>query len=625
MQPFATPPELPADSAHNADVDGAAFDGATLAGNPLNNSADENGEIAPLQSGARVGPYEVRAHVGDGGMASVYRAWHTGLHREEALKIPRQQGRFGPEAAFVRRLLAEARTVAALHHPNIAVIHAVSEADAPLQYFSMELVGGGDLARLLEERGSLSPDESLPILSQIASALDYAHASGVIHRDIKPANVLLGSEGNAKVVDFGISRAGEELGGTRLTRTGMIVGTPEYMSPEQSGSGDAVGSGTDIYSLGVVAYEMLCGAPPFVAGDGVNRLSILMKHVGEAPEAPTRRAPDLPPAASAVVLKALAKKPEDRFATCGEFVQSLASSLEGATFLGGIRGRRARALTAMRAPARPTTRAFSDAAGTVEMEAATQKALRVSRLTTLIAGIGGLLAGAIFVWSWLGRDDAPPSLPAVVPKTVVSRPAPTRIPQQLPPQISAASPELKTPASLKRIETRKEILPFKRRKRSSSNLARGQKKIVQTGRNGQAVVREEIVTRDGKIASRRILSRRVVRAPRDEITTLGTRAEATRPVAPRPIRAAQPRAAPTPDIIVRAKPKPRVRSGTKRAAPRRLAPAKPRARVRTEVRAKARAVRRAPRRIAPRRGVRRNKPRRTPRRRPRGGDAPLPP
>jgi len=147
--------------------------------------------MAPLESGERIGPYEIREHVGDGGMASVYKAWHTNLHRFEALKIPRHQHTYGPEAAFLRRLLAEARTSARLHHPHIVAIHNVSEADAPLQYFAMDFVGGCDMARLLESRGRLPVGEALPILNQIASALDYAHSQNVVHRDVKPGNILL--------------------------------------------------------------------------------------------------------------------------------------------------------------------------------------------------------------------------------------------------------------------------------------------------------------------------------------------------------------------------------------------------------------------------------------------------
>lgn len=283
---------------------------------------------APLEEGSRIGPYEVREHIGDGGMAAVYKVWHTGLHRFEALKIPRYQAQRGPEADFLHRLLAEARTAASLQHPNIVAIHNVSDEKSILHYFAMEFVSGNDLATFIAD-GPLPFQQALSILQQIGSALDYAHEHGVIHRDIKPANILLEqteSGPRARVVDFGISRAGEDDGSTRLTRSGMIVGTPEYMSPEQSGSGAAVDHRTDIYSLGIVAYEMLCGDPPFVAGDGVSRMSVLMKQINEVPPSLDQCRPDLSPVAAQAVAKALAKNPDERFSSCSAFINSLSAA-----------------------------------------------------------------------------------------------------------------------------------------------------------------------------------------------------------------------------------------------------------------------------------------------------------
>lgn len=285
-----------------------------------------------LDAGSRVGPYEVRERIGDGGMAAVFKAWHTGLARFEALKIPRHQSTHGPEAEFVRRLLAEARTAAGLQHPNIVAIHSVSDPAAPIQYFSMEFVEGLDLDRLIQQRGRLSLQEALPILRQMAAALDYAHGRGVVHRDIKPANILLTPQGadgqwHVRVVDFGISRAAEDSDSTRLTKSGMIVGTPEYMSPEQAGSGDPVTYRTDLYSLGVVAYEMLCGEPPFTADEGVSRMAILMQHVRAEAKPPVARLPWLHPSASDAILKTLAKDPQERFVTCTDFVTALEAAL----------------------------------------------------------------------------------------------------------------------------------------------------------------------------------------------------------------------------------------------------------------------------------------------------------
>ena len=323
-----------------------------------------------MQIGTRIGPYEIRQPLGQGGMAQVWKAWHLGLHRFEALKIPLlrsteavgqtaigaqiagmgQDTGDGEEAevqkrnseqAFIARFLHEARIGASLRHSHIATIYSVSEVDAPEPYFAMELVEGGDLAELIQVRGRLSLGEALPILEAIASALDYAHAQGVIHRDIKPANVLLEarphgwSPWSPKVVDFGIAHAaraqdtipasGGGLGveHTWLSQDGGIAGTPEYMSPEQAGSGERVGPGSDIYSLGVVAYEMLCGRPPFAAEQDTSPISVLAQHLSDLPPRPSAWHSDLPPALDDALAWALAKSPSQRPASGAEFVHAL--------------------------------------------------------------------------------------------------------------------------------------------------------------------------------------------------------------------------------------------------------------------------------------------------------------
>ncbi len=269
-----------------------------------------------------IGPYRIDGLIGQGGMAAVYRAWHTGLHRHEALKLLPPQMTL--DHSFVERFLTEARTAARLHHPHIATIHTVSEAQAPQPYFTMELVEGGDLADLLQRRDRLSLPEALPILRQVAAALDYAHAQGVIHRDVKPANVLLQEDGHqgwiVKIVDFGIARA-HEGGGARLTKAGMIVGTPEYMAPEQGGSGESVGPPSDQYSLAAVAYEMLCGQPPFPMGADGTAMTVILRHLRDAPPPP----PGLTGVAGQSLLRALAKSPLDRFGSCTQFVEALTS------------------------------------------------------------------------------------------------------------------------------------------------------------------------------------------------------------------------------------------------------------------------------------------------------------
>lgn len=281
-----------------------------------------------MEIGTTYGSHRVDAKLGEGGMADVYKVWNTGLHRYEALKAPKPH--FAHDPTFVNRFLTEARTAASLQHPHIATIHTVSDMQASQPFFTMELVDGGDLAELLRHRGRLELPEAINFLRQIAVALDHAHARGIIHRDVKPANILLQNDGHGgwavKVVDFGIARA-QEAGGARLTKTGMIVGTPEYMSPEQGGSGAKVDHRTDVYSLGVMAYEMLCGQPPFSAGPEGSAITVILSHIREQPRPPLQNVPSIPLPANNAILKALAKDPLDRFSSCTEFVNALAGNV----------------------------------------------------------------------------------------------------------------------------------------------------------------------------------------------------------------------------------------------------------------------------------------------------------
>lgn len=262
--------------------------------------------------------YDIEAEIGRGGSAVVYRAMDVRLRRRVAVKV------LPPELAYrqeVRsRFNREAQTAAQLSHPNIVPIYLVDERDG-LSYFVMQLVSGESLAgRLLRE-----PRPSIPmvrrVLREVSDALAHAHDHGVIHRDIKPDNILLDAEsGRALVTDFGIARAIEE--GSRLTLTGIAVGTPAYMSPEQALGEREVDARTDQYSLGVVAYQMLAGEPPFRA---TNTPAMLMKHISDTPAPLQSFRPDAPPALIAAVDRALAKKPEDRWPDIRQFRDAMLS------------------------------------------------------------------------------------------------------------------------------------------------------------------------------------------------------------------------------------------------------------------------------------------------------------
>ena len=260
--------------------------------------------------------YLIEAEIGRGGMAAVFRALDLRLHRHVAIKA------LPPELAFnsdVRtRFLREAQTAAQLSHPNIVPIYTVDERGG-IVYFVMALVEGESLAARLARQPRLSIDAVRRILGEVADALEYAHSCGVVHRDIKPDNILLDqTTGRAVVTDFGIARAA--AGDARLTQTGVAVGTPAYMSPEQAMGERDLDGRSDQYSLGVVGYQMLVGETPFKAA---NTPAMLVKHLSEVPRAVRERRPDVPDAIASVIDRALAKKPEDRWPSAAAFRDAL--------------------------------------------------------------------------------------------------------------------------------------------------------------------------------------------------------------------------------------------------------------------------------------------------------------
>ncbi|MFI5228182.1 MAG: serine/threonine-protein kinase, partial [Gemmatimonadales bacterium] len=267
-------------------------------------------ELLARLSAALAPAYQVESEIGRGGMAIVYRGRDMRLKRGVAVKL------LPPELAFrddIRsRFLREAEMAARLSHPNIVSIYSVDERDG-LVYFVMGLVEGGSLGDRIRNSGPLPVDEARRVLREVADALAYAHAHGVVHRDIKPDNVLLDTTtGRAMVTDFGIARAAtEEEGSTRLTATGTAIGTPAYMSPEQCAGDRSIDGRSDLYSLGAVAYQMLTGEPPFA---GNSTPAIMVKHVTEAPAPLRSRRADVPADLERIVMRLLEKNPAHRFA-----------------------------------------------------------------------------------------------------------------------------------------------------------------------------------------------------------------------------------------------------------------------------------------------------------------------
>src|SRR5437764_12883203 len=262
--------------------------------------------------------YELESEVGRGGMGIVYCARDRRLKREIAVKV------LPPELSFRadirQRFLREAETAAQLNHPNIVPIYTVEEKDN-LVYFVMAYIKGDNLGQRLQQHGPIPPVEVRRILREVADALAYAHNRNVIHRDIKPDNIIIDEEtGRAMVTDFGIARALTDSGDSRLTATGMAIGTPAYMSPEQSAGDRAIDGRSDLYSLGVVGYQMLCGQTPFVAS---NTPSMLVKHLSERPIPVDERWPDLPTGSTHLLMVDVRKGPHLHFRHAGAFAAAV--------------------------------------------------------------------------------------------------------------------------------------------------------------------------------------------------------------------------------------------------------------------------------------------------------------
>ncbi len=267
----------------------------------------------------KLGKYRIIEEVGRGGFAAVYKAVDTTLDRVVALKVLAPHLLWDP--TFVQRFQREAKVAANLDHSNIVTIHEVGQIEG-VYFFAMQFLEGRTLSQILEAEGPWPVSRVQAIVEQLASALDYAHARGFVHRDIKPSNVIVADEGRATLTDFGLVKAGE---GTKLSTTGVVFGTPEYMSPEQA-EGKKLDARSDVYSLGVVLFEMLAGRAPFVAD---TTPAVMYKHVHEPP--PLDELPSgLPQGVVAVVEKALAKKREARYQSAGEMAAALKQAVSGA-------------------------------------------------------------------------------------------------------------------------------------------------------------------------------------------------------------------------------------------------------------------------------------------------------
>ena len=385
---------------------------------------------------ATLGDYEILAELGMGGMATVFLAHDLQLDRRVAIKLMHPALVAGE--GMVDRFILEARTAASLSHHNIIPIYAV-KVEEDLLFFVMKFVEGRPLDSIIGKEAPLPSDMVRHIVSQVAEALGYAHKRGVIHRDIKPANIMISTDGHPVLTDFGIAKVADKKG---LTMTGATIGTPTYMSPEQCNALPLTGA-SDQYSLGVMAYEMLTGRPPF---DADSVMTIMFKHINEPVRPVLERVKDCPPDLAAAIDRMLAKAPEDRFPTMEEVAQAIhqptiTSENQVRTQLVqfALAGSNRDVLKRVSTPRSPIPSSLIRKPKT-KVVAGSEEKRRLSR-PVLLGGLGLLAAGAVTLavtrpWeknvepniSSIGTDSVPPEpVQLTPPATPVTEPADTQV------------------------------------------------------------------------------------------------------------------------------------------------------------------------------------------------------
>ena len=379
------------------------------------------------------GRYRLGSLLGVGGMAAVYLASDRVLERQVAVKV--LSPLYAQDPGFVERFRREARTAARLSHPNVVAVFD-SGSDAGQHYLVMEYVPGESLAELLAREGRLAPGRAAELAVQVCAALAAAHAQGLVHRDVKPANVLVDREGRVKVTDFGIAKA---TAASTLTATGMVLGTAAYLSPEQA-RGGPVDARSDLYGLGCVLYELLCGSPPFGSGADRPQVALATRHLSELPEPPSRRNPQVGPGLDAVVLTALAKDPAQRYQRATDLQAALGRVLAGQPAAAGPDGLGAAGGVATEPLPRLPVRAGAVPPGMGAVRAGAQRS-GWPRWALVVAGLAiavGLVVAVVLLWpdgagAPAGQEQAGPSTtPAAtsLPSTTAPPPTTTGAPSQ---------------------------------------------------------------------------------------------------------------------------------------------------------------------------------------------------
>jgi predicted Ser/Thr protein kinase len=343
-----------------------------------------------VETTSLLGRYRLENRPSTGGMGSVYAAIDERLNRKVAVKVLKDE--LADDPRFVERFRREARAVAALSHPNIAGIFDYGEDDGR-HFIVMEYIEGRDLARIIREEGVFAPERAARIAAQICAALGHAHNMNIVHRDIKPGNVIVSPGDRVKVTDFGIARAAGE---STLTATGSMLGTAQYLSPEQA-SGGRVGSASDIYSAGVVLFEMLTGTVPFT---GDSAVAVAMRHVSDDVPPPSSISRDVPPELDEVVATATAKDPVDRWSTANEMAEALREAARD-TAPAGLGAGLAGATAVL--PPEPATAPMDEGATAPVPGAWTPQ--RVGRTAGIALAALLVLLGVLLVANLFGNED----------------------------------------------------------------------------------------------------------------------------------------------------------------------------------------------------------------------------
>jgi len=399
------------------------------------------------QTPGRIGPYEIRGTIGVGGMGVVYRGWDARLNRPVAVKTLKSD--LARDQDHRERFLREARAAAALSHPNVTQIYFIGE-EGGQPFFAMECLEGKSLEAVLREEGKLAPDRAIALVRQAAAGLKAAAARGIIHRDVKPSNLVLTPDGVLKVTDFGLAKL--TLSDTGLTMSGVILGSPNYMAPEQA-SGGSSDIRSDIYSLGATLYEMVTGHPPF---EGPTPVSIILKHAREPLRNPRQFSPDLPYPLTLLLQRMLAKRPEDRPKDYDALIRELDRFASRGTSTAAAQDPPSVGLSPNQTLRTPTS--------------ATQSSGSIWILFPIL--VLTLLAG----WGLLKHSLRRAEARAATPPLAVTRAAPTALPPET--RVLTSSTEM-TPPSLGPISDRREVVGLPPRLRQLREAARSNLQFVE--------------------------------------------------------------------------------------------------------------------------------------------------